>query len=38
MADKQLTDLKTFIEKINKQHDKRNGKKINFGWMKRKKK
>ena len=37
MADKPLTDLKTFIENVNKK-DKRNGKKIRFGFTKRKRK
>lgn len=35
MSGKSLTDLKTFIENVNKK-DKRNGKKIQFPWMKRK--
>jgi len=35
MKEKPLTDLKTFIENVNKK-DKRNGKKIRFNWMKRK--
>ena len=37
MSDKPLTDLKTFIENINKK-DKRNGKKIRFAFTKRKRK
>ena len=37
MSDKPVTDLKTFIENINKK-DKLNGKKIKFGFCKRKKK
>lgn len=37
MADKPVTDLKTFIENVNKK-DKVNGKKITFGFSKRKKK
>jgi hypothetical protein len=36
-TDKPVTDLKTFIENINKK-DKRNGLKITFGFTKRKKK
>jgi len=35
MSDKTPTDLKTFIENVNKK-DKVNGKKIRFAWMKRK--
>ncbi len=35
MTEKPLTDVKTFIENANKK-DKRNGKKINFAWMKKK--
>jgi hypothetical protein len=35
MTEKPLTDVKTFIENANKK-DKRNGKKINFPWMKKK--
>jgi len=38
MGDKPLTDLKTFIENVNKKDKKRNGKKINFGWLKLKRK
>ena len=37
MADKPLPDLKTFIENVNKK-DKRNGLKIRFGFVKRKRK
>ncbi len=37
MSDKPLTDLKTFIENVNKK-DKRNGKKVNFAFTKRKRK
>jgi len=37
MSDKPLPDLKTFIENVNKK-DKRNGKKIRFGFVKRKRK
>ena len=35
MADKPLTDLKTFIENVNKK-DKLHGKKIRFAFTKRK--
>jgi len=35
MTEKRLADVKTFIENVNKK-DKRNGKKINFPWMKKK--
>ena len=35
MTEKRLTDVKTFIENVNKK-DKLNGKKINFAWMKKK--
>jgi hypothetical protein len=35
MTDKPMTDVKTFIENVNKK-GKRNGKKIEFPWMKRK--
>jgi hypothetical protein len=37
MTDKPLTDLKTFIENINKK-DKLSGKKIRFSFTKRKRK
>jgi hypothetical protein len=37
MTDKPLIDLKTFIENVNKK-DKRNGKKVQFGFTKRKRK
>jgi len=37
MTDKPLTDLKTFIKNINKK-DKPKGKKIKFGFSKRKRK
>lgn len=37
MSNKPLPDLKTFIENVNKK-DKRSGKKINFGFVKRKRK
>ena len=36
MAEKKLTDLKTFIENVNKKDSKRNGKKVKFGFTKRK--
>jgi hypothetical protein len=38
MGDKSLTDLKAFVEDVNKKNKKRNGKKIRFGWVKRKRK
>jgi len=38
MADKSLTDLKTFIENVNKKDKKHNGKKIRFAFVKRKRK
>jgi len=37
MTDKPLPDLKSFIENVNKK-DKRNGKKIRFAFVKRKRK
>ena len=37
MSDKPLPDLKTFIENVNKK-DKPNGKKVRFGFTKRKRK
>ena len=37
MVKKQAPDLETFIENVNKK-DKRNGKKIRFGFVKRKRK
>ena len=37
MADKKMTDLKTFIENVNKK-DKLNGKIIHFAFTKRKRK
>jgi hypothetical protein len=37
VAEKPLTDLKTFIDNINRK-DKLNGKKIRFGFTKRKRK
>ena len=38
MGDKSLTDLKAFVEDVNKKKEKRNGKRIRFGWLKRKRK
>jgi len=38
MGDKSPTDLKTFIENINKKDKKHNGKKIRFAFVKRKRK
>ncbi len=38
MADKSLTDLKTFIDNVNKKNEKHNGKKIRFAFVKRKRK
>jgi len=38
MGDKSLTDLKTFIENVNKKNKKHNGKKIRFAFVKRKRK
>jgi hypothetical protein len=42
MSDKSSVDLKTFVENLNKQNDmrnkKHNGKKVRFGWTKRKRK
>ena len=38
MADKPQTDLKTFIENINKKPEKRNGLKVRFAFTKRKRK
>jgi hypothetical protein len=35
MSEKSRTDVKTFLENVNKK-DKRNGKKIEFPWMKKK--
>jgi len=37
MTDKPLINLKTFIENVDKK-DKRNGKKVRFGFTKRKRK
>jgi len=36
MTDKAPPDLKTFIENVNKKEKKRNGKKVQFAWLKRK--
>jgi len=36
MADKVLPDVKTFIENVNKKDKKHNGKKIQYAWLKRK--
>ncbi len=38
MGDRPLTDLKTFIENVNKKNNKHNGKKIRFAFTKRKRK
>jgi hypothetical protein len=38
MDDRPLTDLKTFIENVNKKNKKHNGKKIRFAFTKRKRK
>ena len=38
MSDKAAPDLKTFIENVNKKDKKRNGKKIQYAWLKRKRK
>jgi len=37
MAKKELSDIQEFIDSVNKK-DKRNGKKITFGFVKRKRK
>jgi len=36
MSEKPLIDLKTFIENVNKKNPRHNGKKVHFGWVKRK--
>jgi hypothetical protein len=36
MAEKKQKDLKTFIENVNKKDTKRNGKKIKFAFVRRK--
>ena len=38
MSDKPMMDLKTFIDSINKKDEKRNGLKIRFAFVKRKRK
>ena len=38
MADKKLTDLETFVENVNKKDKKRNGLKIHFAFVNRKRK
>ncbi len=38
MDDRLVTDLKTFIENVNKKNEKHNGKKIRFAFVKRKRK
>jgi hypothetical protein len=38
MTEKKLVDLKTFIENVNKKEETRNGKKVRFGFTKRKRK
>jgi len=38
MSDKEMIDLKTFLENVNKKDKKRNGKKVRFGFTKRKRK
>ena len=38
MTEKKTADLKTFIENVNKKEEKRNGKKVRFGFTKRKRK
>ena len=38
MSDKTLTDLKTFVENVNKKDKTHNGKKIRFNFTKRKRK
>ncbi len=36
MGEKAQPDLKTFIENVNKKNKKHSGKKVQFGWTKRK--
>ena len=36
MTDKTPTDLKTFIENVNKKEKKHSGKRVRFAWTKRK--
>ena len=38
MTEKKMADLKTFLENVNKKEEKRNGKKVRFGFTKRKRK
>jgi hypothetical protein len=38
MGDKPLTDLKTFVENVNKKNNKHNGKRVRFHFTKRKRK
>ncbi len=38
MGAKELTDVKTFVENINKKDKKRNGRKIRFAFVNRKRK
>ena len=38
MTEKKMVDLKTFVENENKKEEKRNGKKVSFGFTKRKRK
>jgi len=38
MSNKEMTDLHTFVEIINRKNKKHNGKRIRFSWSKRKKK
>ena len=38
MTENKMVDLKTFIESVNKKEEKRNGKKVKFGFTKRKRK
>lgn len=38
MADKSLKDLETFVENVNKRSGKHSGKRIRFGFVKRKRK
>ena len=38
MAEKKLTDLQTFIESVSKKNKKHSGKKVEFNFVKRKRK
>jgi len=38
MSNKNITDLQTFVDTINRKNKKHNGKRIRFSWSKRKKK